>query len=434
MMTGHAWFDGELMLESFTEVPAMQRLPPTTRDAATQAAFDLPADEASAVQLIFENSREHALILCDRHGRICGWLMGAEQLLGYTRDEVMGQHVSLLYADVDIGGESCPHAMEAAICNGSNEYDCWLRTSAGRQIWAMGTLNRLTSDSGDSIGFGTFLRDRTDLKVRLERADRRMAQLEASQDAKDRFVARLSHELRSPLMAIANAASVLLAGQLGRADHEAVEIIERQVGSLRRMVDDLLDASRLATGKLHMRRELSSLNEIVQSAVKTCQPAIDARLQRLELTSCEAEPMVECDPQRLQQVFINLIQNSAKFTPAHGRIRIDVCCQKNELLVRVQDSGVGIDTECLPRIFEMFSQSVSPQQPANEGLGIGLAVAREIVTMHDGRIDVHSEGLGRGSEFTVRLPGIQHVDRNAAEKFDVAGHKQLSQITQLPSA
>ena len=222
---------------------------------------------------------------------------------------------------------------------------------------------------------------------------------------KDHFIATLAHELRNPLAPIRNAVSVLRLK--GGADPEMVwcqEVIDRQVGNMSRLLDDLLDASRISSGKLELKRERVALTEVVGSAVETARPLLDAARHELSVSLGDESVHVDGDALRLAQVFANLLTNAAKYTEPAGRIVISSVLAGPDVIVRVRDTGIGIAAEHLPRVFEMFGQVESALERSQGGLGIGLSLAQALVAMHDGEITVHSDGPGKGSEFTVRLP------------------------------
>jgi signal transduction histidine kinase len=227
---------------------------------------------------------------------------------------------------------------------------------------------------------------------------------EAANRAKDEFLAMLGHELRNPLGAIASAAHVLdrveEPGRLGQAR----AIIGRQVQHLARMVDDLLDVARVTTGKIALRLQPVDLADCVTTCVGGLVAA--RRLDGYDL-QVRVEPVwVDADPARLEQIVTNLVQNAIKYTPAGGRIRVSVDAQDGDALLRVEDNGAGIPADLLPRVFDLFVQGDRGLDRAHGGLGIGLTLVRRLVEMHDGKVDAASEGPGRGSAFSVRLPAI----------------------------
>ncbi|MCC6991700.1 MAG: PAS domain-containing protein, partial [Acidobacteria bacterium] len=230
------------------------------------------------------------------------------------------------------------------------------------------------------------------------------AALRAADREKDEFLAMLAHELRNPLAPIRTAAGVLRALAPGDAAiARCRDTIERQAGLMARLLDDLLDVSRLSSGRLLLDRRPVGLADVMAAAVETSRPLIDGRRQQLTITG-GAGLVVDGDAARLTQVFANLLNNAAKFSPAGSAIAVSVSADAGAAVVQVRDPGIGIAPEMLPRVFDLFVQAPDAAVHGAGGLGIGLSLARRLVDMHDGAISVHSPGAGLGSEFTVRLP------------------------------
>ncbi len=216
------------------------------------------------------------------------------------------------------------------------------------------------------------------------------------------FAWTLAHELRQPLSALATAVAVVEQDSPSGATALAVAVMGRQLRQMTRMVDDLLDAARLSSGKVSLITQRLDVREVMTDAAADSAPAAAERGQRLDMDYGATPLWVNADPQRLYQVFSNLLRNAIKFTGRGGRITFTADGSTSRIAVRVRDTGRGIDWQALPRIFDLFAQV---QPSAAGGVGIGLSVVREIVTLHRGRIDVRSGGLGHGSEFVVTLPG-----------------------------
>jgi signal transduction histidine kinase len=222
---------------------------------------------------------------------------------------------------------------------------------------------------------------------------------------KDEFLATLAHELRNPLAPIRNALQIMrLAGGGGAAVEKARPMMERQLDQMVRLVDDLLDVSRISRGKLELRKARLDLAAVMTSAVEASRPLIEEMGHDLEIALPARPVAVEADFTRLAQVFITLLNNAAKYSDRGGRIRLAAERHGDEVRVSVRDTGIGIAADQLPRLFEMFSQVGSALERSQGGLGIGLSLVKRLVEMHGGRIEARSEGLGRGSEFVVRLP------------------------------
>jgi signal transduction histidine kinase len=229
--------------------------------------------------------------------------------------------------------------------------------------------------------------------------------LRDSDRRKDEFLATLAHELRNPLAPIRNALQIIrLAGNNGPAVEQARLMMERQVGQMVRLIDDLLDVSRISRGKLELRRERVELASVIKSAVDTAQPLISAAGHELTLSIPPQPIYLDADPVRLAQVFSNLLNNAAKYMERGGCISLTVTRGEREVIVTVRDAGIGIPPDALPTIFEMFTQVDRSLEKSQGGLGIGLTLVRQLVEMHGGKVEARSEGEGKGAEFLVRLP------------------------------
>ena len=241
--------------------------------------------------------------------------------------------------------------------------------------------------------------------------------LQEANRRKDEFLAMLAHELRNPLAPIRNAVAIL--HHLGPGDEKltyAREIIGRQVQHLARLVDDLLDVSRITLGKAQLHTERVELAAVVTRAVETSQPVIDARRHRLTLSLPPKGVQVQADPTRMAQVISNLLTNAAKYTDEGGEIFLTTEQESGQVVVRVRDTGMGIPADLLPRIFDLFTQGDRSLARSEGGLGIGLTLVRRLVEMHGGTVEASSAGLGQGSEFVVRLPAAVAEERPADEE------------------
>jgi signal transduction histidine kinase/CheY-like chemotaxis protein len=239
------------------------------------------------------------------------------------------------------------------------------------------------------------LRAEARAKQQLQDADRR----------KDEFLAMLAHELRNPLAPVRNSLQILRLADVHDPTVERVRLVmERQIGHLIRLVDDLMEVSRITRGKIELRPERMDLLRAIRSAVETSQPLIDAAGHDFEL-DLPGEPLpLDADPVRLAQVFANLLNNAAKYSDPSGRIRLGARREGEEVVVVVRDEGIGIPPELLPHVFDLFTQLDSTHRRSQGGLGIGLTLVRSLVRMHGGSVAARSEGVGHGSEFEVRLP------------------------------
>jgi signal transduction histidine kinase len=259
-----------------------------------------------------------------------------------------------------------------------------------------GSGRALADEAGDLIASRGWTPRQTHSRLEeLLNADRR----------KDEFLAMLGHELRTPLGAI-KAAADLLRSEQGETStrRRAYALIERQVRLMTHLVDDLLDVQRIRNGHLSLHRQRTDLCAVVRNAIETLESEVKERCQQLSLVSTAESIWLQADPRRLEQVFVNLLGNAARYTDARGAIAVCMQVQGGRAVVRVRDTGIGIAPELLPHVFDLYRQADAANPRSRAGLGIGLALVRQIVELHAGEVSVASAGPGHGSEFTVRLP------------------------------
>jgi signal transduction histidine kinase/two-component SAPR family response regulator len=245
-----------------------------------------------------------------------------------------------------------------------------------------------------------------------EEMDRLRQAAESASRAKDEFLAMLGHELRNPLAPIMTALQLMRLRGDGRLERER-DVIERQVSHLTRLVDDLLDVSRIARGKVELKKEPVEIAEVVAKAIEQASPLLEARNHVLELNVPRAGLLVDADQIRLGQVISNLLTNAAKYTEAGGRISITARHEAGHVILSVRDTGIGISPDMLPRVFDLFAQETQSADRAQGGLGLGLTIVRNMVDLHAGSVSVSSDGLGKGSQFDVRLPALDVAERGA---------------------
>ncbi len=244
------------------------------------------------------------------------------------------------------------------------------------------------------------------LRIRQAEDEREgaLSELQEADRRKDEFLAMLAHELRNPLAPIRNAVEILRLSGDRPVRERARQVIARQVEHLSRLVDDLLEVSRITQRKVRLRRRAVRLATVVESAVEVARPLMDQHGQRFELALPAEDPLLDVDPVRMSQVIGNLLHNAAKFTPAGGRVKLEARIGGSMLEIVVSDDGVGISPEVLPRVFDLFSQGDRSLERSQGGLGIGLALVKRLVEMHGGQVSAHSDGPNRGSRFTITLP------------------------------
>jgi PAS domain S-box-containing protein len=291
------------------------------------------------------------------------------------------------------------------------------RTPQGKVTWLSGRAMALLDPNGEIRGYIGTVTDITEQKEAAEQLQQRAERLVEADRRKDEFLAMLAHELRNPLSPIRNAAQVL--HQIGPADanvQSATEMIQRQVKHLSRLVDDLLDVSRITRGKITLRKEPVELAAVVAQAVEASRPLMEARRHELRVHLPAEAVRVEADTTRLAQVVANLLTNAAKYTPEGGHIQLTVEAGPGEAVIRVRDNGMGMSAELLPHVFDLFTQGDRSLARSEGGLGIGLTLVKSLVEMHGGTVEAHSEGPGKGSEFVVRLPPLPAGALKTAEE------------------
>ncbi len=286
----------------------------------------------------------------------------------------------------------------------------------GQRVHLLGQAMPLRDELGQVRGAVAAFIDITERKQAEQERERLLEELRDQDKRKDEFLATLAHELRNPLAPLRNGLEVLRMGGLsGEMAEEVRSMMERQLEQMVRLIDDLLDLSRISRGKIELRKERVELAKIVQTALETSRPAIDEAGHELKLSVPTGPVYVDADVTRLAQVISNLLNNAAKYTERGGRIRLAVERRGGEVIVTVRDNGIGIPAYMLPHVFDMFTQVDRNLERSQGGLGIGLSIVKRLVEMHGGSVEARSDGHGMGSEFIVRLPVVLSVTQPQAD-------------------
>jgi PAS domain S-box-containing protein len=374
-------------------------------------------------------SSDDAIVGKDLGGIVFSWNRAAERIFGYTADEMIGRSIRTIIPD---DRQSEEDDVIARIHRGERvqHFETIRRRKDGTLLPISLTISPICDPDGIVIGASKIARDITERKqAEAERARLLRVAQEASR-LKDDFLATLSHELRTPLNAILGYTRMLRSGLISvDKQGRAVEIIERNATSLTEIIEDVLDVSRIISGKIRLNVRSVDLQTVIREGVEAVRPAADARGIRLECIFDADETPVSGDPERLQQILWNVVSNAVKFTDRGGRVQICLEHTESHVAIVVGDTGIGIAPEFLPYVFERFRQSDSGVTREHGGLGLGLAITRHLVEMHGGTIEVSSEGLGTGATFRVKLPlTIAQAKQQDVRRVPPRAHRAGSEI------
>lgn len=351
---------------------------------------------------------DDAIVSKSLDGIILSWNAAAERVFGYAAVEAIGRHISLIIPHERLGEED---AIMQRLRRGEriDHFETERLHREGRLVPVSLTISPIKDDEGRVTGASKIARDISERR-RIEEA------MKQADESKDRFLATLSHELRNPLAPIRAAAQLIHVKAVADPElRHSSAMIDRQLAHMVRLLEDLLDVSRISSEKLELRKEPLVLSTVIRAATEASLPLINS--SRHELTVLLPDQVIHLhgDPIRLAQVFSNVLNNAAKYMAPGGRI--DVRAERNgpSIQVSIKDRGVGIEREAIPKLFDMFWQARPDGHQTEGGLGIGLALARALVELHGGSIEAHSAGAGQGSEFVVKLPLIDDPVAAAAE-------------------
>jgi PAS domain S-box-containing protein len=402
-----------------------------TRDLTARREAEAQLRRAEErTRLLVESVTDYAIYMLDTEGRVTTWNAGAQRLKGYRASEVIGRSFSLFFPEEDVLAGKPALELARARDEGRFEEEGWRLRKDGSRFWASVIVNAIRDDGGALLGFAKVTRDLTAkheaeaIELRLveeraaraaaERAEGRLRESEeraknaarAAEEAnriKDEFLATVSHELRTPLNAIVGWASMLHGRTLDASTAKAIAVIHRNALAQAKIIEDILDLSRIATGKLRVEVKAMDLAAITRDAIEAVRPSAAAKRLNLELRSPESVRF-HGDAERLQQVVWNLISNAVKSTPAHGLVRVSLSEEDSKVTLTVEDNGKGMEPSFLPWAFERFQQADPRSTRRVGGLGLGLSLVRHLVELHGGTVSVSSAGLGQGASFSVTLP------------------------------
>jgi two-component system, chemotaxis family, CheB/CheR fusion protein len=357
-------------------------------------------------------SSDDAIVSKTLEGRILSWNAGAARIFGWQPEEAIGQPITIIIPP-ELHDEERRILEKVRAGERIDHFDTVRVAKDGRRLQISLTVSPVRDARGVIVAASKIARDVTERKLAELVMRRNEEALREADRRKNEFLALLAHELRNPLAPIRYALAAARKPQCSPEQRrQAAEVVDRQVTQMSRLLDDLLDISRITHGTLELKREPTELHAVITMAVETARPVIDTKQHHLSVRLPEGPVSLDADPVRLAQVFANLLINAAKYTDPGGHIELEASRQADGLTVSVRDDGIGISAEMMPRLFTLFAQAhVGSKQ---EGLGVGLSLVRGLVALHGGTVEAHSTGTGLGSEFIVRLPFADAAPRPAA--------------------
>jgi PAS domain S-box-containing protein len=359
-------------------------------------------DTAERSQRFVDVTTDFAVIHTTLDGVIVAWLGAAERVFGYTVEEAIGQSLSLFFTEDDKRRALDVHEVALARSQGRSEDDRWHVRKDGSRFWASGVLTSIRNGDGEAVGLCKVLRDKTDVRTQIETLENLVERLSRDLEHERSVVRTLAHELRNPLMPMLSALALLQRPDAARVRDKATQILANQVGVLKRLIDDLNSVSLDAAELQRVDVEPVNLSEALRQLVGTLGDAHEGRARHLSLVIPRVDIWVKADPGRLQQMLLNLIGNALKYTRDGGHIDISASIESSMAVVRVDDDGIGISPEMLPRIFELFTRERRDLDIA--GSGVGLAVVKQLAAAHGGFIEGRSDGHDKGASFSLRIP------------------------------
>ena len=380
------------------------------------------------LRILLDSVHDYAICILDSRGDVASWNHGAERVFGYASDAIIGRNLDAFYVATDREASLPAEHLRRARDDGRFESESrWVRED-GSTFDALVLLTPMRAADGSPRGFSLVVRDITERK-RLEDSLRNRAEdLAAANRAKEDFLATLSHELRTPLNAMLGWTRLLRMGKLdGAGRTRALETIERNAYVQEQLIADILDVSRIVTGRLRLNLRPIDLAPVLDAAIETLQPSAAAKGVDLSCHMTRAGTVLG-DPDRLQQVVWNLLSNAIKFTPAGGRVTLTAERAGASAQIRVTDTGEGIPASLLPYVFDRFTQGDASVTRLHGGLGLGLSIVRHLVELHGGMVSASSDGPGKGAAFLVKLPlrTIPADDVEVRSAVDVESHEQAT--------
>jgi PAS domain S-box-containing protein len=375
-------------------------------------------------RLLVASVNDYAIFMLDPGGHVISWNAGARRIKQYEPQEILGKHFSIFYPEVDIKAQKPERELEIAVRDGRVEDEGWRIRKDGSRFWANVIITAVFDANHNLRGFAKVTRDITARKEAEETQRALLAAREANR-AKDAFLMTLSHELRTPMTAILGWSRML--PTMKPADplfNEAIAAIGRSAKVQAQLIEDVLDVSRLVSGKMRLDIEALDVKPVLHAALDAVRPSADAKGITLVTNLPPDLGTISADPTRLQQIVWNLLSNAVKFTPKGGRVELSAHRSGSDVEISVIDNGEGIEQSVLPHVFEAFWQAETPSTRVHGGLGLGLSIVRYLAEAHGGTVSGESEGRGKGARFSVTLPirALRESDAHPLVRHDVDDH------------
>jgi PAS domain S-box-containing protein len=439
---GTTFWANVIITALFDDSGAVTGYAKVTRDLSTRRAAEEELRRSEErFRLLVDSVQDYAMYMLDPSGVVTTWNSGAEKLKGYTPFEIIGRHFSLFFPAEDVQAGKPERELHTARTVGRFEEEAYRVRKDGTLFWANVTLTPVRDADGTLLGYAKVTRDLT-ARIAAERTARDLVReqvarsvaesaearvreafalaRDAAQRAeeanrfKEEFLATVSHELRTPLNAIVGWSSLLRSRTSDEAVLRGVDVIQRNALAQGRIIEDILDVSRIITGKLHLDLQSTDLAAVVREALEVVRPAAMAKDLRLEFVPPPGECSLIADAERLRQVVWNLLSNAAKFGNPGGTVHVSIESTSRHYVLTVSDDGKGIEPQFLPYVFDRFKQADSSMTRRVGGLGLGLSIVRHLVELHGGQVEASSLGLNLGATFRVTLP-IRAVQSGVAD-------------------
>jgi PAS domain S-box-containing protein len=366
------------------------------------AALATPVAPARAAALLWQQSPDIAFVVLDTAGTITAWQGASAAMFGYAEGEIVGQPIDVLFVHEDRALGLPVLERQVAVSAHRSEDDRWHLRKDGARIWVTGSMIALR-EQGAHVGFVKVMADRTNLRAQIETTENRLQRAHQTIQGRDAFFGRLVHEVRNALGPMGIAAEIM--DRKGLVTDELAKpasVVKHQVIVLERMMKDLAEVVRFGAGKLSLSKTSFDLGAEIEQIANVAMAEANKKQHAVSVLVPPVPVAIVADRERVHQIVFNLLHNAIKYTPAGGRIWLRCTVEIDHAVIKVEDTGVGIEPSLLPVIFDLFTQE-NPQQ-SEGGFGVGLSLVRDLVHAHGGFVEVRCDGKGHGCEFSVRLP------------------------------